>query len=115
MAAIPTPVTKLLGCEHPVLLAGMGRASRPPLVAAVCNAGGCGVLAATRYTPAMLREAIADLKVCALRTPKFALIWVITLANPPAAKTQRPLFAFRNRRAIPSSWRKCTENQRMLA
>lgn len=40
-----TRVTELLGIEHPILLSGMSWISTPELVAAVCNAGGLGILA----------------------------------------------------------------------
>lgn len=45
-----TPFTDLLGVEHP--LVGFNRS--PGVVAAVTNAGGLGVLAATAYSPAEL-------------------------------------------------------------
>ena len=38
---IQTPITKLLGIKHPIILAGMNQASGPELAAAVSNAGGC--------------------------------------------------------------------------
>ena len=38
---IETPITKLLGIRHPIILAGMNQASGPELAAAVSNAGGC--------------------------------------------------------------------------
>ena len=38
---IQTPITKLLGIRHPIILAGMNQASGPELAAAVSNAGGC--------------------------------------------------------------------------
>ncbi|KAH8802474.1 2-nitropropane dioxygenase [Xylogone sp. PMI_703] len=60
--SIQTPITKLLGIRHPVLLAGMGLTSGAPLVAAVSNAGGLGVIGGVGYTPQMLREMIAELK-----------------------------------------------------
>jgi len=41
---IATAVTKLLGIEHPVLLAPMDVVADARLVAAVCNAGGFGIL-----------------------------------------------------------------------
>jgi len=48
--ALRTRVTELLGIEHPVILGGMGRgATVPPMVAAVSEAGGLGVLGVTRY------------------------------------------------------------------
>jgi len=43
MAALRTPLCDLLGCETPILLAGMGKIAGPELVAAVTNAGGFGV------------------------------------------------------------------------
>ena len=47
---MPTPlqtrVTELLGCDHPILQTGMGWVAEPPLVAAACNAGAFGFLAA---------------------------------------------------------------------
>ena len=39
-----TQLCDLLGIEYPVMLAGMGGISYPPLVAAVSEAGGLGVL-----------------------------------------------------------------------
>ena len=44
------------------MLAGMDQVAGPQLAAAVCNAGGFGTLGGARYTPAMLREMIAELK-----------------------------------------------------
>ena len=40
-----TRITKLLGIEYPLVLSGMTGISTPELVAAVCNAGGLGILA----------------------------------------------------------------------
>ncbi len=42
--AIRTPICHMLGVDHPLMLAGMGGVSYAPLVAAVSNAGGYGVL-----------------------------------------------------------------------
>mmetsp|Transcript_21937 Transcript_21937/g.43557 ORF Transcript_21937/g.43557 Transcript_21937/m.43557 type:complete len:360 (+) Transcript_21937:33-1112(+) len=60
--AISTPLTKLFGIKHPVLLAGMNVAAGPALAAAVTNAGGLGVIGGVGYTPAMLRKNIQLLK-----------------------------------------------------
>ncbi|KAK4937654.1 hypothetical protein LTR10_021800 [Elasticomyces elasticus] len=60
--SITTPVTQLLGIQHPILLAGMGQTSGPPLAAAVSNAGGLGVIGGVGYTPKMLKEMIDELK-----------------------------------------------------
>ena len=59
---ITTPLTTLLGIEHPVILAGMARVSGGPLAAAVSNAGGLGVIGGFMYTPDQLREIIAEMK-----------------------------------------------------
>ena len=52
-----TPLTDLLGVEHPVMLAGMGGVSYADLVAAVSQAGGFGTMGAAplRY-PDMVEE-----------------------------------------------------------
>ena len=42
--AIETPLTKLLGIRHPVVLAPMGAVSGGKLAAAVTRAGGLGLL-----------------------------------------------------------------------
>ena len=46
-----TPVCTLLGCDVPILLAGMGGVARSELVAAVAHAGGYGILGMVRETP----------------------------------------------------------------
>ena len=40
--SLQTPLTKLFGIKHPILLAGMAGAAGPELAAAVTNAGGLG-------------------------------------------------------------------------
>lgn len=59
---ISTPLTRMLGIKHPVMLAGMGVAAGPVLAAAVTNAGGIGVIGGHGYNPEGLREQIAILK-----------------------------------------------------
>jgi NAD(P)H-dependent flavin oxidoreductase YrpB (nitropropane dioxygenase family) len=59
---ITTPLTKLFGIKHPILLAGMNVAAGPELAAAVTNAGGLGVIGGVGYTPEFLREQIAEIK-----------------------------------------------------
>jgi enoyl-[acyl-carrier protein] reductase II len=53
-----TPICDLFGIEHPILLAGMGGVSMAPLVAAVSNAGGLGVMGAAALSPDDLRTEI---------------------------------------------------------
>jgi enoyl-[acyl-carrier protein] reductase II len=53
-----TPICDLFGIEYPVFLAGMGGVSTAPLVAAVSNAGGLGVIGAATMSPDELRSQI---------------------------------------------------------
>ena len=65
-----TKVCDILGIEYPVLLAGMGptggggrgSAATAPLVAAVSNAGGLGVLGGAGFNPDALREEIRKIR-----------------------------------------------------
>ena len=66
---IVTPITKLFGIDHPIILAGMNVAAGPALAAAVTNAGGLGVIGGIGYTPKVLREQIKELKKD-LKNPK---------------------------------------------
>ncbi|KAF2749370.1 NPD-domain-containing protein [Sporormia fimetaria CBS 119925] len=59
---LQTPLTKLLGIEYPIILAGMARTSGGPLAAAVSNAGGLGVIGGLGYTPEQLQSIIDELK-----------------------------------------------------
>src|SRR4029453_4047891 len=53
-----TPLCDLFGIEVPICLAGMGGVSMAPLVAAVSNAGGLGIMGAANLTPDGLRAEI---------------------------------------------------------
>ncbi|KAI0047963.1 2-nitropropane dioxygenase [Auriscalpium vulgare] len=59
---LATPLTKLFGIHHPVMLAGMNVAAGPKLAAAVTNAGGIGVIGGIRQSPKMLQKSIDELK-----------------------------------------------------
>ena len=76
---ITTPLTTLLGIQHPIVLAGMARTSGGALAAAVSNAGGLGVIGGFMYTPDQLREIVAELKA-ALKSPN--LPFGVDLALP---------------------------------
>lgn len=65
-AALRTPICDLLGCDQPVVLAGMGGVARSELVAAVTEAGGFGFLGMVREPPALIRREIEALRA---RTP----------------------------------------------
>src|SRR5213593_2183839 len=66
-----TPICDLFGIEYPILLAGMGGVSMAPLVAAVSNAGGLGVMGAAALSPDDLRAEIRKTK--ALTRKPFAV------------------------------------------
>ncbi|MCH8026078.1 MAG: nitronate monooxygenase [Chloroflexi bacterium] len=53
-----TPICDLFGIEYPIFLAGMGGVSTAPVVAAVSNAGGLGIIGGATMDAAMLREQI---------------------------------------------------------
>ena len=58
-----TRITELLGIRHPIFQAAMSWASsNAPLVIAVSNAGGMGVIAAGPMRPEDFRRALADIK-----------------------------------------------------
>jgi len=57
-----TRMTKMLGIKFPIMMAGMSFVAEPNLVAAVCNAGGLGLLATGPYTPHRTREAIREVR-----------------------------------------------------
>ncbi len=66
-----TPICDLFGIEYPIILAGMGGVSMAPLVAAVSNAGGLGVMGAANLSPDGLRDEIRKTK--ALTQKPFAV------------------------------------------
>src|SRR5581483_9507284 len=57
-----TRICELFGVEHPVVLGGMGSGTSPALVAAVSNAGGLGVLGATRQNAEQLEADVAAIR-----------------------------------------------------
>jgi enoyl-[acyl-carrier protein] reductase II len=57
-----TRITELLGIKHPIIQGAMSWVSFPPLVAAVSNAGGLGILGAAFMNPDQLRDNIRQVK-----------------------------------------------------
>lgn len=60
MTHISTPLTELLGIEHPICLGPMGMVSVPSMVAAVSDAGGLGIMGTATYDSEGLRTAIEE-------------------------------------------------------
>lgn len=61
-AALKTPLLDILGCQIPILLAGMGGVARHELAAAVCNAGGFGVMGMVREPVERIRFEVDALR-----------------------------------------------------
>lgn len=59
---LSTPAISLLGCEFPVVLAGMGGVARSELVSAVTAAGGFGFLGMVREVPALIVQEVARVR-----------------------------------------------------
>jgi nitronate monooxygenase len=72
----------LLGIEVPIVQSGMGGVAGPELAAAVCEAGGLGILAALMLPPDVLRKQIADLRSRTER-PFGINIWMHDELLPP--------------------------------
>ena len=60
--AIQTRASELFGVRYPIVQTGMGWVAYPPLVIAVSNAGGLGILAAATLTLKQMNEAIAAIQ-----------------------------------------------------
>lgn len=76
-----TPVCDLLGCDVPILLAGMGGVARSDLVAAVALAGGYGILGMVRETPELIAKEIDAVRA---RTHRPFAVNLIPAATEPA-------------------------------
>ena len=64
---LSTPVCALLGCDYPIILAGMGGVSRSELVTAVTRAGGFGFLGMVREPAALIRQEVEAVRRCTTR------------------------------------------------
>jgi NAD(P)H-dependent flavin oxidoreductase YrpB (nitropropane dioxygenase family) len=62
LSRIRTPLTDLVGIEHPVVQTGMGWVAGARLVAATANAGGLGILASATMTLDELQTAVDKVK-----------------------------------------------------
>ena len=62
MSRLRTPLTELVGIEHPVVQTGMGWVAGARLVSATANAGGLGILASATMTLDELQTAVTKVK-----------------------------------------------------
>ena len=59
---VRTRITEMLGIKYPIFQGGMAWVAYPPLVAAVSNAGGLGILGGVIFPPSMLKEEIGKIR-----------------------------------------------------
>jgi nitronate monooxygenase len=78
---LKTQVCRLLGCDYPIVSAGMGGVARSELVAAVVAAGGYGLLGMVRESPELIRREIAAVRT---RTDRHFGVNLIPFGTPPA-------------------------------
>src|SRR5436190_9177406 len=62
MSKLRTPLTELVGIEHPLVQTGMGWVAGARLTSATSEAGGLGILASATMTIVELEKAIAEVK-----------------------------------------------------
>lgn len=91
-----TPICDLFGIEYPVIQGGMAWVSTAPLVAAVSNAGGLGIIGCGGMDPAMLKAQIQETRRLTdkpfgvnllLTHVRIDELFEVVLADPPAVVT----------------------------
>lgn len=82
-----TPVCDLLGIEHPIFGAAMGGVALVDLAVAVSDAGGCGTLGLTSYTPDEIRTMVREVR---RRTSKPFGVGLMFPQDIPAATVEVP-------------------------
>ncbi len=80
------PVCDVLGCEIPLVLAGMGGVARSELVCAVTEAGGFGFLGMVREPVALIREEVRKVRACTDR--KFGVSLIPAATDPALLEAQ---------------------------
>lgn len=81
-----TPLCDLLGCELPILLAGMGGVARWELAAAIAEAGGYATLGMVREDPALIASEIKALRAATDRS--FAVNLIPSATDPELLDAQ---------------------------
>lgn len=83
---LQTPLCETLGCDLPILLAGMGGVARWELAAAVAEAGGYATLGMVREDPARIASEIAALRAATNRP--FAVNLIPAATDPALLDSQ---------------------------
>lgn len=76
----------LVGCRHPIVLAGMGGVARSDLVAAVSRAGGFGFLGMVGEPPALIRREVKALRAGGIEN--FGVNIIPAATDPPLLAEQ---------------------------
>ncbi|MBX6377772.1 MAG: nitronate monooxygenase, partial [Clostridia bacterium] len=84
-----TPVCDLLGIEYPIFSAPMGFVATPELVAAVSEAGGCGILPAVFDTPDELRAKIRRIRAVTQKPFGVNILFAQQIADPDSEEGRR--------------------------
>jgi NAD(P)H-dependent flavin oxidoreductase YrpB (nitropropane dioxygenase family) len=84
-----TSVCDLLGIEYPILQSGMGLIAGRDLVAAVCEAGGLGIVAGFMLSADQLRAVIRAVRVKTNR-PFGVNLWFRVTCGRPRPQRQSP-------------------------
>ena len=83
---LTTRLTEKLGIRHPIVQAPIGSLARAELVAAVCNAGGLGMLAMPFQTPDFVRAQIRLTRT--MTTQPFGVNFLLSVATPQGLDAQ---------------------------
>jgi len=92
-----TRICDLLGIAHPIVLGGMGGgATSAPLVAAVSNAGGLGIVGLSGLSAASVQEQIAEIRASTDKPfgVNFLLFLIQEASLTAALETRPPLVSF---------------------
>jgi len=81
-----TPLCGLLGCDVPILQAGMGGPARHELAASVARAGGFGMLGMVRESPELIAQEVAALR--ALTDRPFAVNLIPSATDPTLLRAE---------------------------
>ncbi len=84
--SLSTPLCDLLGCDVPVLLAGMGGVAHWDLAAAVANAGGYAMLGMVREPVSLIRKEVTSLRAATSRP--FAVNVIPSATEPGLLEAQ---------------------------
>lgn len=85
-ALLRTPLCDLLGCDVPILLAGMGGVARSELAGAIANAGGFATLGMVRENPDLIAAEVASLR--RVTTRPFAINLIPAATEPGLLSAQ---------------------------